>query len=524
MKRSSALTGLLGLVLLIFGLIGYALTSGGFARLFIFVNLIGGAFALIGWLASSWNDIGAMAGQRRTRYGANAALYSIAFILLLVAVNFLATRYNRQFDLTSQKVFSLSPQSTTVVKQLKKPLRLYGFVQAGHSPTAEALYQQYAYASPQVSYELVDPNKHPELAERFKVTTLDTTHLQYGGDTGNGSNVTDMSEDAITNGILKLIRSGNGQTACFAIGEGEADPDEAIQTGGFNQFQKGLEGENMQIKKVVLVSEPKVPADCSMLVLAGPTRPLVPHELDAINQYLDNGGRMLVLMRPQRPDKAYDETALVKLLAGWGVKVGNNVVVDQVVRLFAGPALGLDPTVNTYPTHAITYGFNKQTVFPMVRTVDPVDSPTAGLEVSSLAKTSDTSWAETDLNSLFNKQTATFQQTTDTKGPVSVAVAVEANLDQLKRGKGKARIVVIGDTDIADNQYIDNFFNRDFLMNSIDWLAGETNSITIRPKSLRASRFNLTIQQFDIVFVLSVLLIPELLLLTGLAVWWERRN
>lgn len=524
MKRSSALTGLLGVVLLAFGLVGYALTSGGFARLFIFVNLLAGIFALVGWLASSWGDIGAMAGQRRTRYGANAAFYSVAFILLLVATNFLATRYHRQFDLTSQKVFSLSPQSDSVVKQLKKPLKLYGFVQGGVSPTAEALYQQYAYASPQVTFELVDPNKHPELAERFKVTTMDTTHLQYGGDTGNGSNVTDLNEGAITNGIMRLIKSGSGQTACYAIGEGEADPDEVNKGSGFNQFEKGLEGENVQVKKLVLVSEPKVPSDCSMLVLAGPTRPLVPHELDAINQYLDQGGRMLVMLRPQRPDKAYDETALVNLLGDWGVKVGNNVVVDQVVRLFAGPALGLDPTVNMYPTHEITYGFNKQTVFPMVRTVDPVDSPKAGLEATSLAKTSDTSWAETDLAALFNKQTATFNQAKDTKGPVSVAVAVTANLDQLKRGKGTARLVVFGDTDMANNQYIDNFFNRDFLMNSVDWLAGATNSITIRPKSLRASRFNLTIQQFDVVFVLSVLLIPELLLLTGLAVWWERRN
>lgn len=107
---------------------------------------------------------------------------------------------------------------------------------------------------------------------------------------------------------------------------------------------------------------------------------------------------------------------------------------------------------------------------------------------------------------------------------MSVAVSVEANLEQLKRGKGIARIVVLGDTDFANNQYIDNFFNRDFLMNSVDWLAGQANAITIRPRTLRASRFNLTIQQFDVVFVLSVLLIPELLLLAGLAVWWERRN
>ncbi|MEA2679636.1 MAG: gliding motility-associatede transport system auxiliary component, partial [Candidatus Binataceae bacterium] len=112
----------------------------------------------------------------------------------------------------------------------------------------------------------------------------------------------------------------------------------------------------------------------------------------------------------------------------------------------------------------------------------------------------------------------------DVKGPVVVADAVAANLGALKFGQGEARLVVLGDTGIANNQYIGNFFNRDFVMNCIDWLAGESNSITIRPRELRASRFNLTVQEFDVVFVLSVLLLPELLLIIGFAVWWERRN
>ena len=523
MRRTSALAGLLSLVLLGFGIVGFVLVRGGFARLFVFVNLVAGGFALISWLVSSWENIGARASSRQTRYGTNAAIYTIAVVLLLIAVNYLASVHNRSFDLTEQKVFSLSPQSVKAVKELKKPLKLYGFVEAGHSPVAEALYQEYQYASPMVSYELVDPNRHPELAERFKVTTMNTTHLQYGGDSGNGTNVADLTEGAITSGIIKLTTSGT-KTACFTTGEGEGDIDESQQPSGLNEFRKGLEGENYVVKKVNLVTEPAVPSDCTLLVIAGPTRPLVPHVIDLITRFLNQGGRVLAMLRPIRPDKSIDQTALVKLLADWGVKVGNNIVVDQVVRLFAGPALGLSPTVNTYGPHPITTGFTNQTVFPMVRTVDPLEPPVPGLDAVGIAKTSDSSWAETDLNDLFLKQTAQFNAGADTKGPVNVVVAVTADLDQLRRGKGTARLVVFGSTDLANNQYIDNFFNRDFLMNSVDWLAGESNAITIRPKMLRASRFNLTVQEFDLVFVLSVLLLPELLLLAGLAVWWERRN
>jgi gliding motility-associatede transport system auxiliary component len=525
MRRTAALTGLVGLVLIVFGLLAVLFTSGGFARFFSFINIAGGIIALIGWLVSSWGNLGTLAGSRRTRYGTNAAVYTVAFIGLLIAVNYLAARYNHKFDMSVERVFSLSPQSVKVLKELKKPIKLYGFVQAGSGGQyqfADTLYKEYRYASPLLSYELVDPNRHPELAEKYKVSVMNTTHIQYGGEKGEGTNVTDLSEQGITNGIIKLIKSGE-KTVCFLQGEGEADIADTQNEHGLGEFKSSLEGENYAVKKLNLVTEPKVPDDCTALAIAGPTRPLVPHEIDAIADYLKGGGRVLAMLQPPRPDGSIDEAALVNLVGTWGVKAGDNIVVDQVVRLFAGPALGLSPTVNSYGESPITTAFDKQTVFPMVRSVDPIDSGKRGLDVTALAKTSDTSWAESDLKSLFENQTAKFDAS-DKKGPITVAASVEADLKQLSLGSGQARLVVFGDTDFADNQYIRNFFNRDFIMNCVDWLAGESSSITIRPRTLRASRFNLTVGEFDVVFVLSVLLLPELLLIVGIAVWWERRN
>jgi ABC-type uncharacterized transport system involved in gliding motility auxiliary subunit len=83
---------------------------------------------------------------------------------------------------------------------------------------------------------------------------------------------------------------------------------------------------------------------------------------------------------------------------------------------------------------------------------------------------------------------------------------------------------VLGSTDAGNNQFIGQLFNRDLFVNSADWLSGEENQISIRPRQLRSSRFRLTADQFTIVFILSVLLLPELLLIAGIVVWWERRN
>src|SRR5262245_54989221 len=100
MKRSTALYGILGLVLLAFGLVDYFIASG--FRAFVWVNIVAGLFAIVLWLTSSRSAISSIAGRRSARYGANAVIYTIAFIGVLVAVNYLSTLHNARLDLTEQ--------------------------------------------------------------------------------------------------------------------------------------------------------------------------------------------------------------------------------------------------------------------------------------------------------------------------------------------------------------------------------------------------------------------------------------
>src|SRR5579875_3879631 len=275
---SSVMAGILGLVLLIFAIVDY-IAAPEF-RFFFLVNLVVGIFALIIWATSSRTSITSLAGRRSARYGANAAIYSIAFVALLVAVNFISTLHHHRFDMTSNKVFSLSSQSVNVVKQLKKPLKFYGFFAGGRNPQAQQLFESYEYNSPMVSYEMVDPDRHPELAEKYKVTLMNTVHIQYGGDeSGDGTNVSEPTEAALTNGIIRVTRSTH-KVACFAHGET-----------GFGELRQAMEGESYEVHKVLLATVPAVPSDGSMLIVAGPTRPLLKNELDSISTYLKKGGR-----------------------------------------------------------------------------------------------------------------------------------------------------------------------------------------------------------------------------------------
>ena len=267
MRRSAALYGILGLVLLAFGLVDYFIAAG--FRLFVWVNLIGGLFAIVLWITSSRSALASISTGRSARYGANAAIYTLAFIGLLVAINYLSSLHHARIDLTAEKVYSLSSQSRNVVKQLQKPLKIYGFFQGGDNPSARELYETFAYYSPKVSYEMVDPDKHPELAERYKVSVMGTTHLQYGGDNGEGINVTELNEEALTNAIIRATKKTK-KTIAFLDGHGEADPDEVESPTGFGLVKKALEGEGYEVNKLLLAQAPNTQSLQKQLGLSVP--------------------------------------------------------------------------------------------------------------------------------------------------------------------------------------------------------------------------------------------------------------
>jgi ABC-type uncharacterized transport system involved in gliding motility auxiliary subunit len=226
-----------------------------------------------------------------------------------------------------------------------------------------------------------------------------------------------------------------------------------------------------------------------------------------------------------------------QLAANFGIIVGDNVVLDQVQRLFAGPALGVQPIVRTYATHNLTRNLSPEhiTIFGMASSVSAASTITDGGKVTELIKTGPSSWAESDLKSLLDSErpSATFDETSDKRGPVALAAAYERKINTESSAQDKqaeepafdreARVVVFGDSDWVNNASIGVYANRDLAMNTVNWLVGEEGGITLRPKSIRASTAPISRDQFAIILA-SSLLIPELLLIGGLWVWWRRRS
>ncbi len=516
MRRSSSLLGLVGLILLAFAGAAWLLTGGrnSVDVVYILVHAGFGVLALIAYLSSGVDSLRSFVGERSTRYGANAFLYTVIFLAVLGLLNYISTRHHHRFDLTEAGVYSLSPQAKKVVKNLDKDLVLRAFVEGGENPELHDLLDSFKYESGKVSYQMIDPQKDPVTAEKYKVTAYNTVVVEYGKET---TLVTQPNEETLTNALIRVTRGGK-KVVCFIEGHGEPDTNDAQSPQGYASAKTALENENYEVKKILLASLAKVPDDCSLVVEAGPDKPLLDSEVHALETYLAGGGRLLALLPPRKGEK------LEPLLASWGVKVGNDVVVDQVMRLFQGPALGLAPLVDTYGEHEITQGFHERTIFPMTRSVSTDTAGKATLHGTDLVKTSASSWAETDLEALFDNHQAVLDPATDKKGPVSVGVAVEGS-QAGGAGKQETRLVVFGSSQFADNDHLEGtFYNRDLFLNAAGWLVGESDLVSIRPRTIRASRAQFTPSEGTLIFYVSVLILPEVLLIAGLAVWWRRAN
>ena len=300
-------------------------------------------------------------------------------------------------------------------------------------------------------------------------------------------------------------------------GEGALDDEEARGTSRAALF---LKDENVETSPLLLAQEADVPADASAVVVAGPSYTFFEREIQALDRYLRSGGSLLILVDP------IVASGLEEALLGWGVEIGDDVIVDETVDLFAGPRLGIQAVVSSYGAHPSTEKMQGlATLFRFARSVRA--APDADGEVVELLRTGPHSWAESDV--------AQFQEAeprvkldagVDLPGPVPIGVArtfpVEGGEEHA--GEEAGRLVVIGDADFARNGFVGSAANADLLINLLNWLTGQEQFITIERKLPRPSSALLSTTQVATFRYLALFGLPEAMLLLGILSWWRRRE
>lgn len=519
MERSASLFGLLGIVFIAFGALG-AFVDGP-ASPFCWGNLGIGALLLLGSVVFGFENVVRAAGSRSTRYGAGAIVYSLLFVALVVGLNYLGTRYHTRWDITEEGIHTLAPQSRSVLTGLEQPLEMIGFADGGIDPELDALLQGYRYvAGDRVTTRLVDPDREPALVEQLKITSVPSISLRYGEESFV---VTQPTEENVTNGIIRVARTGK-KTVYVAQGFGQASLDDPDDPRGYAGAKVGLEQENYEVKTLVWPAASEIPADASAVVVPGLEGPVPASAIAVLDAYLERGGHLLLMVGPRQGDAELDG-----FLSRWGVELGDDIVVDQQLQLLGSSVVGLQPLAADYGDHPITRGFRGYTTFPQTRTVEPDATGKKGLTVTPLVRTGPASWAEASVEQVFTQGTVSLDPG-DRRGPLSIAVAVTADLAAMgvtvpSDGAGDARLVVVGTPGFADSQeFARRPLNADLFLNAVGWLVGQSETISVRSRTVRASRAELTPAQARRIMFLSIFIIPELLVLIGVGVWWWRRS
>jgi ABC-type uncharacterized transport system involved in gliding motility auxiliary subunit len=490
---------------------------------------IGGLVCTLLYILSQWREIGQAFAGRQARFGTLAAASILVVLGILAAINYLSTRYNKRWDLTAARQFSLSDQTKKVLQDLKEPVKVRVFARSNDFERYRDRLDEYTYQSKQVATEYIDPEKKPGLAQQLGVTTLGTVVFEFKG---RNEKATSDGEQELTNALIKVIQ-GRQPKVYFTQGHGEKDTANGDR-GGYTAITAGLTSGNFVVDKVVLAQQGAVPNDADILIIAGPKNDFLAPEIDAVKAYLGKGGKVLLMLDPVlKPDQP-QPVLLQGLAKEWGIEVGDDIVLDVSGM---GRLLGTDesvPVAASYPPHAVTENFNLMTAYPLARSVTPVEGGANGRTAQKLVETSRNSWGETNLKSLGGGEPAKMDEA-DKKGPVSLAAAVSAPAatpapppaEPKKEGEtpkpAETRLVAIGDSDFASNAAIRITGNQDLFLNTVNWLAQQENLIAIRPRDPEDRRITLTADQERRIFYLTVLIVPGLILLAGVQTWWRRR-
>jgi len=548
----------LGPIFLIVG-ISAGIVAGTWVPIPLIFLAVGGIL-IAGWLWWQTGSTTGFWGRRSTQAGTNALLTTLAVLVILALVNFLAVRYSARFDLTETQFHSLSPQSQEVVRALEQPAKVWVFTRPPNAQDRALLQNYRRYNPKKFEFEFVDPQRDPTLARQFQVTAMGDVFLEMGDRVASPQenrkqfvqNLQNerLSESRLTNSLLRTTEFPEDHVY-FLQGHGQRSLDQMSQA-VTRMGDENFVSEPLNIAQRIAAGQPPIPENATVIVIAGAQRALFDREVEALKAFLDRGGSLFVMADPNT------DPGLDSLLAEWGVTLDPRLVIDAT-----GGAVGLDasggvvgfgptaPLVTTYGTHPITANFQGgNSFFPSARPLQLTPKP--NVQQTELLLTNEQSWAESDLS----QRQVEFNAGPDTRGPLILGAALSRPVTQTgeepappspspspspeadaadapetdaaetdePETEPQARLVVIGNSGFATDGFFDQQLNGDVFLNSVNWLSNREGTVlSIRPREMTDRRLVVTPVRSGWVTLLALVILPIAGFAAAVVVWWRRR-
>ncbi len=465
--------------------------------------------------------------NRKVIYGTGsvASVLLVAGILVLVAL--LADWHQVRIDTTRGQTQSLTAVTKALLREINKPLTLTAFVPEGAAErqAARDALEGYVYHNRNITYQFVDPEREPLKAQEAGYRFPGNVLLEYEG---RHQMADRADEEAITNALRKILKPTR-KKLYFLTGHGERDLTDSKQ-GGLQVANKALENEGYEVKTLNLLTQAEFPQDAAVVIVAGPKKPLLANEIQALKDYLTRGGRVLIML------EAFQDGGLKEFLATYGVGLDEGIILDvnQVSRALGASVVM--PLVAEYGPSKITQDFkNIVTIFPLARPLS-LKRDIQGVALLPLATTMSSSYEKVGKEWLKSGQGA-FNPKADRKGPFTLATLAELKLTRPAGEKDQSPapsepgspeeaspyLVVYGDVDFAANAYFNLFGNGDLFLNTANFLAKEMKQITVREGG-KAQLLTLTTWQVWTLLLVCLVWAPALMLAAGVRSYRRRRG
>jgi ABC-2 type transport system permease protein len=506
-KYSSLIAGF-GLAALVIGVVLLVATTT--LQLASWIILALGASLLITALIIDFRRVRGAVTGRRGRFSTGNTVMAFVFIGVILLVNAISVQYNARFDITELSQFTLTSQTKEVLRDMETPVTALCFFtpndQYGIGTYAQSLLDEYENYTELLTVKVIDPDEHPDEARQYSITQYQI--IVFESDIGVRSvppeDIIYQAENSFTSAILEVTGVVQ-KTIYFLTGHGEASID-----GEYAYANQALLDNLFRVKPLDLMATQGIPEDCSALVIAGPQNAFTALEDQLISTYLDNNGKVLLMINPGAPDD------IKAIISDWWVDVEEGTVID--------PSAYVSPNMDTplIPRTRNEFGLS-ETYYPGAVALTPQEDYPDDILIAALFYTSGLSWVEKNYDP---SEEPVFNESIETLGSRALGVLITINPPDEETQDESAQytqFIVVGDSDFASNQ---NFYNADnayqFLY-LVNYLTSGEQLVSIERKVLPYRSLVVTPEEESFIRVASIGLLPFLVLVAGGVIWWRRR-
>ncbi|MEP7290123.1 MAG: Gldg family protein [Chloroflexota bacterium] len=514
-----------------FGVLGY----GGLAF---------GVLALLMWVLLAPQQARNAITGRTVRFGGTSLIVTIVLLVALIGIYAVVRNLNLRADLTQTDTFSLSDESRGAMTALAadpnapnvKILAFYGISQAGTRDQATLLFDDYAETSGgKISYEFVDPDREPQTVGLYHVTSggqIAVAKLNEAGepDAANAEIVPSTNQQGLTNAILKASSSGVFNAYFLNVADGLGANMSILKQNLTDRYGWNIEDVSLldltRVGSEFNLNDPNVTGQ--VIIIPGGSAPLTDAELQILKDYVGAGGDLIILagtnLNADQTSLATSDNLNTWLAQDFGVSFGKDVVIDGT-QAFQTPllpvAIDLDSS-SFITTNGIPRG-QSALVFEVPNSITLADSFPAGVTVTSLVRSSSTSYAKTDLQAVIDNNIDKAEG--DAEGPFTLAASAE-------NAATGAHVTLFGSTSLGDDNYSalqnSGVDNLGVTFNSLIWSTNFNDyftQITVQQQQRPQDQpiFADTQDLRNINFI-TLLVLPFGVLAIGILVWWNNRE